>query len=55
MMRHRARKASLINQILTDQQYEALQGVDTHLGATRTGLKDVADAFAKDLEVMRLI
>ena len=54
MMRHRARKASLINQIFTDQQYEVLQSVDAHLGAARMGLKDVANVLAKDLEVMRL-
>lgn len=53
MMHHRVRKALLINQVFTDQQYEGVQSVYAHLGTARMGLKDDANVLAKDLEVIR--
>ena len=51
MMHHRVRKASLVNPVFTDQQFDALRTVDAHLGAARMGLKEAADVLAKDLQV----
>lgn len=52
MMHHRVRKASLINPIFTDQQFDALRSVDAHLGTARMGLKEEADVLANDLKEM---
>lgn len=54
MMHHRVRKATLVDPIFTDQQFDALRSVDAHLGAARMGLKEATDVIVNDSKVMRL-
>jgi hypothetical protein len=51
LMHHRERRASLVNPVFTDQEFEALRTVDAHLGAARMGLKEAEDILAASLQV----
>lgn len=50
-MQHRVRKASLVNPLFSDEEFNTLQSVDAQIGAACLGLKEAADVLAAGLKV----